>query len=394
MIIPRIENKSHKRLYWLLLLNFLMFGMTMTVLGSAVPMIIRTYKWDYMTTGILLACGPVGYFVSSFIVGQLLNRLGSKKILLTGLVIEILCLSFVMRSPSPVLNYFLFFCIGIGQGCVEVVTNYQVVLMEDDKNRGRLMNLMHAFFCIGAVIAPFIVGNFEKYSIDWQNIFIIAGLLIFIITVCMFFLSFIRPVVQESGLNKEKKKSLLNPLLLIFFILLFLYVGIEFATSNWISEYFVSVLKSSIQIGSYMVSVFWLGILAGRLFFSAINQDKGQEKILQTIIIFSGLSILLIILSNFIWLSIIAVFMIGLGYSAVYPIIMSLVGKIFKNPEVLGFISTGGGIGAFLFPFIIAFIGDRAGLRGGFVFLLAICFIMMVLSGIIMVWSRRVIKQS
>lgn len=60
------------------------------------------------------------------------------------------------------------------------------------------------------------------------------------------------------------------------------------------------------------------------------------------------------------------VFLTGLGYSAIYPLVMALVGKHFKSGVAVGTASTGGGIGSFTFPFVIAVLFEVVGLRGGF----------------------------
>ena len=59
----------HRRLFGVLLFNFLVFGISVTIYGAIVPTVIREFEWSYLATGVVLAAASVGYFASSFISG-------------------------------------------------------------------------------------------------------------------------------------------------------------------------------------------------------------------------------------------------------------------------------------------------------------------------------------
>jgi len=58
----------------------------------------------------------------------------------------------------------------------------------------------------------------------------------------------------------------------------------------------------------------------------------------------------------------------GLGCSVVYPISVTIVGGIFPQAQsqAIAFASTGGGIGSFAFPFLMANLAALFGIRVGF----------------------------
>ena len=61
-------------------------------------------------------------------------------------------------------------------------------------------------------------------------------------------------------------------------------------------------------------------------------------------------------------------FLAGLGCSIYYPTVMTLVGKCFPlaQSQAVGFAATGGGIGSFLFPFLMSSIAQSWGILAGF----------------------------
>jgi len=51
-----------------------------------------------------------------------------------------------------------------------------------------------------------------------------------------------------------------------------------------------------------------------------------------------------------------------------YPTVMTLIGECFplSQSQVVGFAATGGGIGSFVFPFLMSSIAENWGIRAGF----------------------------
>ena len=62
------------------------------------------------------------------------------------------------------------------------------------------------------------------------------------------------------------------------------------------------------------------------------------------------------------------VFLSGLGSSIFYPAVITLLGACFPQAQsqAIGFAATGGGIGSFVFPFIMSALSQGWGLRAGF----------------------------
>ena len=67
-------NHGTRRLYVLFLAGFAVFGILFTIIGAALPQIIRTFHWSYALTGLVLAANAVGYFLSTFFCGFLVQR--------------------------------------------------------------------------------------------------------------------------------------------------------------------------------------------------------------------------------------------------------------------------------------------------------------------------------
>jgi fucose permease len=381
-------DRATRRLYFLLLTGFVLFGITLTLAGSALPQIIRSFGWSYAVTGLVLAASSAGYFLASFINGFLMQRYPPRLIMLIGLVIGAISLSLFVRWQSPLLNLFLNFGIGVCQGSIEVVTNVEVIHMEQ-KGQSRLMNLIHACFCIGAIIGPSAVGYILKKGIPLVSIFIASAILFAILAVIVAFARF--PRVQSSLEKGEKSglRLLREPLVVIMTAALLIYVGTEIGFSSWSSEYVVKSLGVSASTGAFAVALFWLGLLAGRLAISFGYKGSRQELIMLALSVISAAALLGLLLARSMAAVAAAVFIAGLGSSGFYPLGMSVLGKRFKSGVAVGTAATGGAAGSIAFPFAMAMISQTIGIRRGFWFYLVVNVFLVVLA----VFLVRIVRK-
>ena len=146
-----------RRLYGWLLANFVIFGFSITLIGATVPAVIREFSWSYWVTGAVMSAGALGYLCSTFGCGLLVRLLGPKPVIVAGLLCQGAGFACFGLSQSALLNGAALVLIGLGKGGSELVSNYAVVRLERD-GRGRLMNLLHAIFTVGAILGPLVVA--------------------------------------------------------------------------------------------------------------------------------------------------------------------------------------------------------------------------------------------
>lgn len=380
-----LADKRERNLYYALTGNFILFGVSLTIFGAVIPEAIRQYGWSYTSTGIILAASAVGYFSSTFVSGYVIRFLGAKRLIVISLLVEALSIFFFAQSPSIALNVALNFAIGLGHGGTEVVSNYAAIQMERD-GTSRLMSFLHAAFCVGAFIGPLGVAGLLKSRLAWELIFRIMGCALVLMGLTFAVLKYPEHCIRirrdednsRTGKDATGRKSRIIPgiggrfILVGFVLTIFMYVGIELSLSNWSAEYFVDHLGAPSRIGAVMVAVLWAGLLIGRVSISLLYKGKRQELLLVFLALLSGASLTVFLFSSNIVLSGFFIFFAGLGLSGAYPLVMTLVGKNTKNSVAIGYVSTGGGIGSFSFPFILAYIADKTSLHSAFFFCLAV----------------------
>lgn len=373
-----LVEKRFRFLYGTLFAIFILFGTSMTIIGATLPRILADFRWDYATAGAVIAAGAVGYFSATYLAGFLVSSLGAKATIAIGLALDVVGLALFAATPSALLNFILYLAIGLGQGCIELTVNWATLRMEKPGS-GRAMSLIHGAFAVGAFGGPFAIGLLLKASLSWTLVYRgMSGILVLVL-VAVLLLPFSRLGGSDEKSEKGGRPALFRrPAYWFGFIALFLYVGVEIGISNWVAEYFVAVFAAEAATGSFMVSLFWGGLLLGRFGAPAALRSMSREASLLLAETLMAASVVIVGClglfadgagaSGVFPVAAALVFLAGLGCSIVYPVVMTIVGGTFprSQSQALAFASTGGGVGSFAFPFLMATMASAFGIKVGF----------------------------
>lgn len=370
-----IVEKPFRRLFAALFALFVFNGMSMTIIGATLPRILADFGWSYTGAGVVIAASAVGFFSANFFAGHLLNRIGTRATILTGLLILITGLMFFATTPSLLINLLLNLAIGVGQGFLELTVNYATIRMEKPGS-GRAMNIIHGAFSLGAVTGPLIVGLLMRAALSWAIVYRGIAALFALSALIMPLLPFDRITNDAAEQDNKTKVSLVrHPAYWLGFFSLLLYVGVELGISNWLAEYFVTVFGTAPAQASFLVSLFWGGLLVGRLVVPLVYKgNKNNVLLITSALLMSTTVIGLTIvgfLGNSVFLTIIASILValaGLGCALIYPVVVTFISTAFPNDQsvAIGFAAMGGGVGSFAFPFIMSYVATRFGIRTGF----------------------------
>jgi len=370
-----IVEKRFLPLYIGLFSIFALFGISMTVIGATLPKIFVDFGWSYTTAGAIIAAGSIGYFLSSYLAGIFLSALGLRLTLSLSLLLIFAGLEFFAATPVPWLNMLLYFIVGVGQGGIELSVDWATLRMEG-AGGGRAMSLMHGAFSIGAVVGPLIIAILISAHLEWTLIYRGIGVLFLAIAVFMQFMPLAALGKDRGHIAGGSRRDLFrHPAYWLGFFALFVYVGVELGISNWVAEYFVRVFGAPIATGSFMVSLFWAGLLVGRFGVPFLQATIKREKIFIVLSVLMALSVIALasigFMNNGKIASVIAgvlVIFAGFGCSIIYPNIMSILGDLFPHTqsEAVGFAAMGGGMGGFVFPYLMSAVSAAWGIRTGF----------------------------
>lgn len=367
---------QHRRLFVTLFSLFAVYGTSFTIIGATLPKILADFKWSYLAAGIVIGAGAVAYFVFTYAAGHLVKRYGPRTVFLLGLGSIVAGLAFFATAADPLSNTILSAVIGAGQGCIEIGVNW-TTLRIDTRHSGRPMNLIHGAFAVGAIAGPLAVSVLIASDIGWALVFRGIAAIFALLAVVV-----VLTPLPDAGSEEAAEAGAAEPAhqsaaYWLAFGALLLYVGVELGVSNWVAEYFSRVFAYSAAAGAFLVSVFWFGVLAGRFGIPLLYKGERHGRLL---IAFSALAAGALIALTLLGYAAssgtpagvgqVLVFLVGLGCSIYYPTVITLIGKCFPRAQsqAVGFAATGGGIGAFAFPFVMAWLAEEWGIKAGFIF--------------------------
>jgi fucose permease len=345
---------------------FFAYALSVTMIGPLIPVIMNQYRIVLSESGLItLILGTGG--ILSVVAGALVSDL-FRKSLLVKLAAFVYSLSLILMafSGSYAVFLILYFFLGASTRLLDAVVNAYVSDIHVEK-RGFYMNMLHASFALGAVAGPLITSALLTAGFPWHFVYLALG--VFCLAVSSFYFTVQTRVKNETVPLREKEARNISPLLksgrlMVLCAMAFLYTGISSVFSTWMPSFFMQELKTDAFFAGLPGSVYWLGILAGRLTYSFISEKFSTKSLLLTSNIFAGIVLVLAIIVNTPAFYLAALFVAGFLCSAVIPFSVALGCTWYpKNTgtvsSMIFFFATSGYM---LLPFLYGAVADSSGL--------------------------------
>ncbi len=307
----------------LIYVSFISLGLPDSLLGSAWPQMQESLGVSLSLGGVISFLITASTILSSLMSHQVIQRFGTGAVTMCSVALTALALFGFSLS-----NSFFALCLwaipyGLGAGSVDAALNNFVALHCKAKH----MSWLHCFWGIGATGGPYIMGLCLSRGMGWQAGYRTISFLQMALTLILL-LSLplwkkqelplsggetVRPQTPQWG--KLLKRPGVKAALTAFFF----YSALELTTGLWGSSYMVAVRGISPETAAKWISLFYLGITAGRFFSGFLTLRFSDDAMVRlgegTAIV--GILLMLLPLHNlFLCLGLI---LTGLGCAPIYP---------------------------------------------------------------------------
>lgn len=307
----------------LIYVSFISLGLPDSLLGSAWPQMQESLGVSLSLGGVISFLITASTILSSLVSHQVIQRFGTGAVTMCSVALTALALLGFSLS-----NSFFALCLwaipyGLGAGSVDAALNNFVALHCKAKH----MSWLHCFWGIGATGGPYIMGLCLSRGMGWQAGYRTISFLQMALTLILL-LSLplwkkqelplsggetVRPQTPQWG--KLLKRPGVKAALTAFFF----YSALELTTGLWGSSYMVAVRGISAETAAKWISLFYLGITAGRFFSGFLTlrfSDDAMVRLGECTAIVGILLILLPLHNLFLCLGLI---LTGLGCAPIYP---------------------------------------------------------------------------
>ena len=272
----------------------------------------------------------------SFIAGKLLRRFGTGKVTFVSVLVTALGLLGMSNSPNIIAMMLFAVFLGYGAGAIDTGLNNFVSLHYEAKH----MNWLHCFWGVGITVSPVIMSVFLKgEGGSWREGYGVIALIQLIIAFAVF-LSLPKwkklegsnaeaesALAEKGGTMKEilKKKGVVLSILSLG-----LYCSMEFLITTWGATYIVNVLSLSPDAAAKWISVFFGGLMLGRVVAGFVSVKLSDKWLIRSgiVIAFMGICILALPLGT---ASLYGLFLMGFGCGPVFPSVLHSVPERFGS---------------------------------------------------------------
>jgi FHS family L-fucose permease-like MFS transporter len=352
-------------------LAFLVMGFG-DVSGPLTSQLQSDFSLSNFQAGLVTFMAFIMFGLLSIPMGLYQDRKGRKHVLLLGLFAALIGVTLPIighyESFPLILGGLLF--LGTGATLLQVAGN---PIMRDVSPEGKYSrNLSFGQFvkAIGSLsgsLIPIVAARY--WGLDWKVLFPIYGGVMLLVVVIMLLTSIEEKAVSEKPATLRSCLGLLkNPYVLLMVIGIFLYVGSEVSMSAKLPNFLEAKFDYDIkQKGLFGTLFFFISLMTGRFLGGVILNWLSPKKFLVYTSILAIIGIVALFLVPTQIPAFIAIFIIGLGFANIFPLIFSITVDALpeRSNEISGLMITAI-IGAAIIPIVFGGIADLFGLMAGF----------------------------
>lgn len=379
-------SKSHRYLMRDIFLAYLVMGIYLTLIGSALPSIKEEYHISYQVGGWMMSAQQIGYLIMGIVVSLAAKKLGAKRTYLFFGVLAFVGLALMTVIGNPVVLIFAMLLTGICKGSTANIGNQ--ITSTVSNNDSSLLNLAQAFFAIGACTAPLIA---MMCGASWR--------MAFGITIALGVISFLHGLRTEIGPEAFKVEETTGKPDLGFFkkkifwiccVLLLCYLAFEASVMGWLVTFFIDSGAVNAQTAQLLATALWGALLIGRFASAWLATRFSPQQMICVMTVGTAICFSVMMFSHSLIPMAIGTFGVGLFIAGMYGTTLggsdNLIGQY---PMCMGMFIVIPGVGSAVTQSAIGAIADRIGIRGGMYVLYVLVALMLAATVLFVVHGKK-----
>jgi len=395
-------------------ITFFVISVITNILGALIPDIQHSFQLSYAMVAFLPFSFFIAYAVMSIPAGMFIEAYGEKKAMLLSFAIAFFGAGLLSLFAGYAISLLSLFLIGIGMAMLQVVINPLLRISGGEEHFAFNSVLAQLLFGLASFMSPrmytYIEDGLQKSpSMDngfisvlrkitnpeytWTSLYWVFLVAIFAMILLILFSRFPKVELKEDekgGTIALHIQLIKRPVVILFFLGIFCYVGVEQGISDWMSQFLHQYHgKDTLTDGANAVSWFWGLMTIGCALNLLLLKLFDSRKLLVAFALIT-MAVLGIALWGPTSYSMIAFPALGFTISIMFSVIFSLALNSLSSHHgsFSGILCTGIAGGAAV-PLLIGWMADHIGLRGG------MCFIFIILAYIlgIGIWAKPLINN-
>ena len=313
-------------------LIFLVQALATGSMFTRIPDIQVALGIDEAMLGIALLGQPVGAILTFLVASRVVERLGTRIVLLFGIPLAALSIALLAVAPTPLLLFLVFAFFGIMFAATNVAMNVEADRVEVLSGR-RLMNSCHGVWSIGQLVTVSVGALVRGLGASPA---LHLGLIVPLIAIAATLIILPMreaPVRRHSGTTRKRIISLptVATLLLVGYA-----IGpavLEGAARNWSVIYMRDSFAAPAWVDTLTLPVFIGATVVGRLLADMLVERFGLVPVARVLGALSLCGLLVVVAApNLIW-ALFGFALIGIGVCVSFPLSTSAAARLGDRPS-------------------------------------------------------------
>jgi fucose permease len=310
-------------------LGMLLFGMAMLSLGTVNTFLVERFGLDALGVASLAGLLPFGILTGSLIFGPVVDRFGFKIPLAGAALLIVAALETVAGATSFVPVQVAFFLIGLGGGVLNGGTNALVADISVENKESRL-SILGVFFGIGALGMPMVTALLLRW-ITPTAIIQGFGVAVLLPVALILWIKFPAPKQVQGFPIKEGAALVRDATLLLLSMVLFFESAAEGLINNWTPAFLQGARNLGAEESLYMLTVVSASLSVTRLVLGGLLKRMSRTAVLVASPVITAIGVVLLLLAHGLFMVSVAMVLIGIGFAAVFPVVLGVVGGLYPR---------------------------------------------------------------
>ncbi len=366
---------------------FGIFGFLTSLNNVLVAKLEAVFRLGHGEAMLATAAWFFAYLVFSVPAAKVIEAVGYKSTMVISLFVMVVGALLFVPAANMVsfhMTLFAIFVLASGVCGLQTSANPYVSILGPERSAPARLTLAQAVNSIGSLLAPWVAGIFiltdptrtlsaaaTAHMLEGPYIAIAVTLLVLAFAVMMLHLPAITMTSEflpgTGGAPAVERNIWTYSHTVLGMVGIFFYVGLEIAEASIMIQFCLSQGMTKVETASLMVSLFYLGMMIGRLLGSVIMVWIKADKLL-ILLGLCGVAFLCTAMGTHGTVAIACLVMTGLANSIMYPTIFALgVAELGPLTSKGSGVLTIGNVGGAVIPPLFGMLADKTSIQYAFI---------------------------
>ncbi|MGP1570218.1 MAG: MFS transporter [Eubacteriales bacterium] len=348
-------------------LIFISLGLPDSLLGSGWPQMQVAFSVPSSYAGYVSMTISFMTIISALLSPRMIRKFHTKWITIVSIGLTIIGLLGFSFCGEYWMLFLFAIPYGLGAGAIDASVNHYVA----NNFSGSVMNFLHCFYGVGAVISPYIMALALKYARWNEGYRWTSYIQILILLVCIISLLLWKANEKEAEEDHSDsvgiREALKVPAVIFTLVAFYAYCAGEATCFLWTPSYFADTKEglSADTIASFGSLIFG-GLMLGRFISGFISNKIGDRPLIRigNFVELLGITMVFLPISNY-WIAAAGFVIIGTGMGPVYPAIQHMAPANFGkkcSAAVIGLQMAAAYVGSTFMPMVFGVLQQKVGI--------------------------------